>query len=104
MEGEKFFIQIKCFHLIGFQRNESKRFPRIHRIVPAFLVLCKVFFVASQALYAVQNFNDVVAVAEACATLFTGIITISKIISLSISKEKFYELMDEIEMLSQGGE
>lgn len=103
MDDNKFFIQIKCFRLIGFQRNVSKQFRRVHRLVPACLVLCKLFFVSSQTLFAAQKIHDVVAVAEACATLFTGLITIAKILTLSFFKESFYELMDEIKMLSQGG-
>jgi hypothetical protein len=103
MENSQFSIQVKCFKLVGLYRNQLgnhsklRHFLHIFIATPVFLgVLSVIFFVA-------QNYRDILVSAEAFGIIFTGIITLSKLATFCLSKEKFFQLMDDIKKLSERG-
>lgn len=101
MDGSLFSIQVKCFHLIGFYRNDLIRHQRLFHAIQILSVICIAFCLLSEIYFVVENFQDVIASAESFGTLSTEVITLTKLITFYFCKEKFYQLMDQIAALSE---
>lgn len=100
MDGSvDFSIQLKCFQLIGLKRQSAKNFY----FIPVFSIICIPFWMFSHIFYAVQNFENVLLLAEVAGPNFTDIIGASKLITFYVAKEKFYSMVDDIKKLSLQG-
>lgn len=101
MEISKFSVQVQCFNLIGFQRiSKYPIFARVFQLFNAIIIICGML---PLIFFFMENFCDILAVADALGPNFTGAIALIKVISLCMWKEKFYELMDGIKKLSLNG-
>lgn len=104
MEISQFVIQKKCLQLIGLQRDELTNFPKIFNFVQLLNISSMIFCVQSEIFFISVNFSNILATAEALTPISLEIITITKIITFWVSKQKFYQLMDRIKKLSDEGE
>lgn len=97
-------MQINCFEMIGIKREEFVKHRKVENILSVLKIGLMSFCIFSQALFVVRNFRDILASAEACGPLLTTVLAVAKIITFMVSKKKFFQMMDQVKLLSAGGE
>lgn len=103
MDNSQFSIQIKCFKLVGLRRHQLENNLKLRNLLYLFIAFPLIFCNLSATSYAIENFHDILASADAFAIVFTGYLALSKFATFCFSKEKFFEIMDDIKMLSENG-
>lgn len=87
-----FHIQLKCLRLIGLKRETDYKFTALQLSCVSALL----FLIISQILFILNHLNDVLTVAEASATVFSALLSLSKFLTFSLRKEKIFQLIDRI--------
>lgn len=103
MENTQFSIQVKCFKLVGLNRQQLQNPNKTKHLLHFLIAVPLIFGVSSVMSFAIQNFRDIMSSCEAYAIIFTGTIALSKLATFCFFKEKFFEIMDEIKLLSKQG-
>jgi hypothetical protein len=104
MENSQFSLEVKCLKLIGLHRHQLENFWKT-KICMYLVMASPVFFSLFGVIaYAVENYKNLIAVAEASGIIFTGYIAMSKLVTFFCSSEKFFKIMDDIKKLSKKGE
>lgn len=96
-----FTIQEKCFKFAGQQRLEGLRFQKLLKACQGLVIVNLLFMMASEVRYIALHSGDIVASADAASPFCTQIISISKILSLIVSRSKFDNIMNEIKLLAK---
>lgn len=97
---EPFSTQIECLKFVGFNREASKRFPKLFRLFQCLDIYFVLFAFLGECFFIAKNFDDVLASAECFGPLATMIIVLPKFLTYIIYEEKFYKLMDTIKALA----
>jgi hypothetical protein len=100
MDENIFKIQTKIFRIVGLYRDNLIRRPRLLLIYNIAMFSSLISSGLVEGYFIVQNYEDVLASADAVSTLCTTIITLVKVLSFFAYKEQFYVLMDEIKRLA----
>jgi hypothetical protein len=93
--------QKKIFETVGLYRDNLIQRPRLLLIYNIAMFSSLISSGLVEGYFIVQNYEDVLASADAVSTLSTTIITLVKVLSFSAYKEQFYKLMDEIKLLAE---
>lgn len=100
---EVFSIQVKSLRLIGFERREWAKYPKITNIEQVFCIINMIHCIVLTVWYVIEKFRDLLEAADASGVLIGFIIGFSKFMTLYASKDKFFALMDSIKCLADGG-
>lgn len=96
-----FEIPLKCFGVTGFKKSD--KYPRIVKAIQLYFIAASSYCVFSGSLFVAQNYNDVMAAAEAFGPTATTLIALGKHVVLYYYLDEFYALMDKIKELATGG-
>lgn len=103
MEGEEFFdIQRKCLHFTGFRLH--KKYNMLLRLLQFYHILSAAYCWFSEGLFIFKESNGILETAEVFGPLATAFMSMSKEITLFVSLEKFYAIMDRLKVLGLEGE
>lgn len=103
MDGSQFSTQIKCFKMIGIQRDGLIKHRKLDKLLGVLRISCMLFCIFSQSLFVVRNFRDILASAEACGPLLTTVLAVAKILTFTSLKPKIYQMIDQVKSLSVEG-
>ena len=103
MEKSQFSLEVKCLKLTGLQRHQLQNFCVIKNLLYLLMSAPVSVGVLTVGNYVYENYKDLLASAEASGIIFTGIITMSKFATFCCSKEKFFNIMDDIKNCSKFG-
>lgn len=95
-----FEVQVKCFQMIGFFRQENVKHLKFIKRLPVFWFVIVLIAIYGNTNFIVQNFYDVLAAAECFGPLATELITMSKLLTFIVCKKKIFELIERLEELS----
>lgn len=99
MDGKQFSIQLKCLRIVGFDRENSVKFPKLLRLAQIIAISCLIACLPGEMYFVERNFKDVLAVAEACGPFFVSLTSAVKFITFFMNQEQFYQLIDRIREL-----
>lgn len=100
---EQFSIQVQCLRMIGCQRTENVKYPKIRNCVQILITINLIFCTFSIGWYVIENFRDLIKAADASGVVIDGFLAFTKFMTFCVSRDKFYALMDDIKQLSDGG-
>lgn len=101
MDKNLFSIQDKCFKLVGLYGPLSNVNPKLSKVWQGLNLFGITFLFYSASKFIWENIDDVLASADASGPQFTECIAMSKLVVLLTSKEKLYDFMDEIKILTK---
>lgn len=103
MDGSQFSTQIKCFKMIGIERDGLIKYRKLDKVLGVSRIGFMLFCIFSQSLFVVRNFRDIPASAEVCGPLLTTVLAVVKILTFTSSETKIYQMMDQVKSLSVEG-
>lgn len=103
MDESQFLIQVKCFKMIGIQRDQFVERKKLDKLLSALRLFFMIFCIFSQSLFVVRNCQNISASAEACGPLLTTVLAVAKLLTFTSSKQKFFTMMDKVNLMLVGG-
>jgi 7tm Odorant receptor len=97
---ELFRIQTKCLHLIGLHRSNLIKKPKHFFVFYVVVFFVMVYSAVAEANFIIKNKSDILGSSEAFGPLSTITITLIKLVTFLVYREKFYELMDRIKEMA----
>lgn len=95
-----FEFQLKCFLMIGFNREASIKYSKVQQKLRGTIALIICAAIIAEASFIATNLDDLLASAECFGPLSIEIITLSKLFTFIVYEQKFYQLMDQVEALA----
>lgn len=94
MDQEMFSSSLKAFNLTGFYRNKQKEFPRVLNVLHAFSRMSLLINMFASILFIIGHTDDILDCSEAFIPVSVEVLTLTKFLTLLISKDKIYQMMD----------
>lgn len=100
MEGFQFSIPVKCFNLVRFHQIIPVKYRHLSYALQTLAFVSVIICALTESFFIVKNLKNILASAESFTPLSIVIITIFKMFTFYARKEKFYQLMDDINDLA----
>lgn len=98
-----FSVQLECLQTIAFDRQDSLKSKITSKTLKFLNLFSLLFCASSEAFFVTKNFSDVLASAEAAGIVFISLISLSKLVTFWIWKDKKERLIEKIEKLASEG-
>lgn len=89
-----FSSSLKAFNLTGFYRNKQKEFPIAFNVLHAFSIMSLLINMFPSILFIIGHTDDILDCSEAFTPVAVEVLTLTKFLTLLISKDKIYQMMD----------